>query len=262
MQLSILLYLLLTANLVFSQRSLTVSTQQTTALAFPYPIITADRGSQTILLKKAKGVEHVLLLKAAKTNFETTNVTVVTKDGSVYSFVVGYHPKPDTLFFDFRNLYSQSPHPTPPPQAIQRNLQWVSNSTEKNLRKFRSRHQMTLTLEHIYTQDAHLYFAFRLTNASALDYYCSAFNLLIKDKRQRKRTARQAIPVRIVDSYQSPDLVKGNSHTQFIVAVPLFTIPDKKKLVVQLMERNGGRHLSLPLRNTTLLRARLLSPEP
>ncbi len=262
MKFSILLYLLLAKTVVVGQRTLDVTTHQTTALVFPHPVVTADRGSHVILIQKAKGAEHVLLLKAAKTNFVNTNLTVVTKDGNVFSFVVSYHPQPDTLLFDLRAPAFKSRHPVPTPLQIQENLERIYNTTDKHLRKVTRKYELTFALEDIYTQDAYLYFAFRLKNESTLDYYCNAFTLLIKDKKQRRRTARQAIALPIIDSYDRPDMVKGKTDQRFLVAVPLFTIPDKKKLVVQLMEKNGGRHISLTLRNASLLRARLLPSTP
>jgi len=37
---------------------------------------------------------------------------------------------------------------------------------------------------------------------------------------------------------------------------PKFTIPDKKYLFIQIMEKNGGRHLQLRVHNRTIVKAR------
>jgi len=53
-------------------------------------------------------------------------------------------------------------------------------------------------------------------------------------------------------------VVKGQSEHVFVFAVPKFTIPDKKYLTIQLMEKNGGRHLELKIHDKTVVKARLI----
>jgi hypothetical protein len=43
-----------------------------------------------------------------------------------------------------------------------------------------------------------------------------------------------------------------------VYAVPKFTIPDKKYLAIELMEKNGGRHLKVKVHNKKIVRAKLL----
>ncbi|MBN8788977.1 MAG: DUF4138 domain-containing protein, partial [Terrimonas sp.] len=41
--------------------------------------------------------------------------------------------------------------------------------------------------------------------------------------------------------------------------VPKFTIPDKKKCIIQLMEKNGGRNISLKINNSRIIKAKLIA---
>ena len=66
--------------------SLTIVYSKTTNIVFPYAIKSVDRGSQDILVQKAKGLENMLMIKAAQKGFSQTNLTVVTADGKLYSF--------------------------------------------------------------------------------------------------------------------------------------------------------------------------------
>jgi hypothetical protein len=52
--------------------------------------------------------------------------------------------------------------------------------------------------------------------------------------------------------------VKANSGSVVVVALDKFTIPDAKNLVVQIMERNGGRHLQLKIKNHHILKAKMI----
>ncbi|WP_347156373.1 DUF4138 domain-containing protein, partial [Phocaeicola vulgatus] len=47
----------------------------------------------------------------------------------------------------------------------------------------------------------------------------------------------------------------------FTVALPKFTIPDKKVLIIEIQERNGGRHFYYKLKNKQLINAEILFPE-
>ena len=49
--------------------------------------------------------------------------------------------------------------------------------------------------------------------------------------------------------------VKAHSRTVAVVALQKFTIPDKKFMGIQIMEKNGGRHLSMKLGNKDILKA-------
>lgn len=73
---------------------LEVSYSKTTNIVFPHAIISVDRGSKEILAQKAKGVENILQVKAAKENFTETNMSVVTADGRLNSFLLKYANEP------------------------------------------------------------------------------------------------------------------------------------------------------------------------
>src|SRR5687768_2136525 len=70
---------------------------KTTNLIFPYAIKSVDRGSPDVLAQMAKGVDNILLVKAGSKNFPETNLTVITTDGKLYSFLVGYTSQPPFL---------------------------------------------------------------------------------------------------------------------------------------------------------------------
>lgn len=76
---------------------LTISQAKTTNIIFPQAIISVDRGSRYILAQKAKGVENILQVKAARDSFPETNLSVITADGRLNSFVVNYSSQPPAL---------------------------------------------------------------------------------------------------------------------------------------------------------------------
>src|SRR3954470_1354464 len=80
---------------------LKITLNKTTNLIFPYAIKSVDRGSADVLAQKAKGVENILLVKAARENFPETNLSVITADGKLYSFVLNYISNPPAINLSF-----------------------------------------------------------------------------------------------------------------------------------------------------------------
>ena len=89
--------------------SLSITTGKTTSLIFPYPIEHVDRGTKDVLVEQVKEADNILLVKAASTNFPGTNLSVVTSDGSVYSFPLHYGSNPLTWVYTLPSQTSVTP---------------------------------------------------------------------------------------------------------------------------------------------------------
>ena len=77
---------------------LEVSFYKTVHIVFPAAVKYVDLGSTDIIAGKADGVENVIRVKAAIERFVTeTNFSVITSDGSFYSFNVVYSDEPSVL---------------------------------------------------------------------------------------------------------------------------------------------------------------------
>ena len=64
-----------------------ISDQKTTHLVFPFPVTYVDLGSSGLIAAKATGAENIVRVKAASAGFPESNMTVLTSDGKLYSFV-------------------------------------------------------------------------------------------------------------------------------------------------------------------------------
>jgi hypothetical protein len=53
-------------------------------------------------------------------------------------------------------------------------------------------------------------------------------------------------------------VVRGDGKNCIVVALEKFTIPDAKYLAIQVMEKNGGRHLLMKINNNKIVQAILL----
>lgn len=77
---------------------LEVTFNKTVHLIFPSAVKYVDLGSTDIIAGKSDGVENVVRVKAAVEGFsEETNFSVITSDGTFYSFVVVYADQPAML---------------------------------------------------------------------------------------------------------------------------------------------------------------------
>jgi hypothetical protein len=224
--------------------TLSVSLNKTTSLVFPQIIKSIDRGSKDLLVQKVSGVENVLQVKAAKENFNETNMTVITTDGKLYSFIVRYAAEPSYL-----NIQLDSTSSVFAKIAGQkRTMHGVRDES----------YEMILRLKGLYIEKDILYYQLELENHSAISYDIDLLRFYIKDKKQSRRTATQELDQAPLYVYGNTGAVGGQSKQIIVVALPKFTIPDKKLFYVQVLEKNGGRNLKIKISNRRIVKAKTL----
>ena len=77
----------------------------------------------------------------------------------------------------------------------------------------------------------------------------------IVDKKVAKRTAVQEQIILPLRAQNYATCVPGRKSERTVFTMAKFTIPDGKCLVVELNEKNGGRHQSFVIENEDLVRA-------
>lgn len=235
---------------------------KTTSVIFPYPVVSVDRGTQDILAQKASGVENILQLKAAITGFAETNLTVVTADGRVYPYIVRYADNPSQVIIFEKSQNAVEKLAVFTPEAtndqVHNNTRIVFSKLPyiRNQKTIKS--DIGISLTGLYCDEDVLYFQLEMSNRSRLNYQINALRFFIRDRKKSKRTASQEIditPVHVQGDIQS---INNKSIHTVVVAVPLFTIPDKKEFLIQMQEKNGGRNLLLSIQNKAITNARLI----
>ncbi|MBS1661382.1 MAG: DUF4138 domain-containing protein [Bacteroidetes bacterium] len=122
--------------------------------------------------------------------------------------------------------------------------------------------KVKLQLRGIYTQGSMLYFLLRLNNRSPLDYEIERIRFSIVDPPARG--AGRAMPLMrygelsSVYLYDSTVLVPGYSRLRNVIVLPRFTLPRGKRLLIEVLEKDGGRHLQIKTSNFLLERARII----
>ena len=245
---------------------LEITFNKTVNLVFPFAIKSVDKGSRDVLVQKVRGIENILLVKAAKKDFPQTNLTVITSDGQLFSFTVDYADEPLQL-----NLILIGEHKPAPSAIFQRVSEADIEQTalliaenqvparKTDLKITDHSGQAHLTLQGIYTDQDIIFLRFQLVNRSNLSYQIDNLRFFIRDKKQAKRTAVQEKEIIPVVRRGDITKVEGESYNIFVIALSKFTIPDRKFLAIRLTEKEGGRHLALRVKNKTIIRARPVS---
>lgn len=231
---------------VKAQTSLCISTEKTTSLVFPFSILHVDRGTQSVLAQPVKESPTILLVKAAAKGFPETNLSVVTEDGSIYSFIVCYDSNPVTWVYHL-------------PVNKVATLATYANAIIDNPKTIGGikdhKWDMQARISGIYIKGDVIYYQLNLANQSPVDYDIDLLRFYIRDKEKGKRTAVQENQLKSLYVAGNTSQVKANSNSVIVVALDKFTIPDAKYLAVQVMEKNGGRHLFMKINNKKIMQA-------
>ncbi|CDT07219.1 putative Conjugative transposon TraN protein [Sphingobacterium sp. PM2-P1-29] len=247
---------------VIEPYQLSISPDKTVNLVFPYSIIDVNRGSSEVLAQKAGNVDNILQLKCEDENFKPTNLTVVTGEGALYSFLLHFVPNPRLLNLKVADLeipiqqiaqfeagIKSQAKLKDAAQRIAAKKGIISKLSDKG-------NNMGLQVLGIYISGDVLYFQIRLENNSRINYDVEQFRSYLTDSKQAKRTAKQETPLTPLFSEGNDKRIEGNSSNTIVLAFDKFTIPNKKHMVFQVMEQNGGRHLELKIKNKDLLKTK------
>lgn len=226
--------------------SLFITTDKTTSLVFPFSILYVDRGTKDILVQQIKEADNILLVKAFTKSFSETNLSVVTDDGSVYTFVVNYEEKPSTWVYKL-------------PVNKKATITTYANGILDNPRTMKGikdkKWDMVARLIGIYVKENVIYYQVEINNESSIGYDIDLLRFYVRDKKKGKRTAVQENELKPLYVAGNASQIKGKSASVIVVALEKLTIPDAKYLAVQVMEKNGGRHLFMKVANKKIMQA-------
>jgi len=154
---------------------LTLTYSKTTNVIFPSAIKSVDRGSPDVLAQKALGVENVLLVKAGRENFKQTNLSVITADNKLYSFVVDYVGNPSSL--TILVVDKAAPKEVTSPLLSHRNeaeLQKAAGRVLKESPMFPDlkdrKFKIQIHLKGLYIKDDLMYYPLEIKNSSFINY--------------------------------------------------------------------------------------------
>lgn len=270
------LYEGLTRKIGFSRmippHGLEITYDKTVHVIFPAPVRYVDLGSPNLIAGKADGAENVIRVKATTRHFrQETNMSVITEDGNFYTFNVKYADEPLLLNVEMCDFIHDGESVNRPNNAMEIYLTELDNESPRLVRlimksvhendKRRIRHigskrfGVQFLLKGMYTHSDLLYFHTQVKNTSHVPFDVDFITFKIVDKKVVKRTAMQEQVIYPLRAYNYVTRVNGRDSECTVFALPKFTIPDDKKLVVEMLEKQGGRHQRFEVVNEDLVRA-------
>ncbi|GAE65877.1 Bacteroides conjugative transposon TraN protein [Chryseobacterium indologenes] len=249
-----------------------VTYDKTSHLIFPTAIRYVDLGSEYLIAGKAEDAENVLRVKATVRDFEPeTNFSVITNDGRFYSFNVYYSSYPEAMSYDlltmqkavdkangndvlFEELGNNSPSLA---GLLLETIYKNDNRIAKHIgaKSF----GIQFILKGIYIHNGKYYFHTELRNKTNVPFQIDFINFKVVDKKVAKRTVVQERPMIPLRTYKPLDEIGGKLTEQNVFLLDQFTIADDKVLLIEIFEKNGGRHQTLQVENSDLIKARLIN---
>lgn len=266
----------LTFNRMIPPYALEVTFSKTVHIIFPSAIRYVDLGSADLLAAKADGAENVLRVKAALRDFSReSNLAVITEDGAYYTFNVKYADEPVKLSVEMTDFIHDGEAVNRPnnameiymrelgsesPLLVKLIMKSIYKNDNREIKHIGSkRFGIQYTLKGIYTHNGLLYFHMQLKNSSNVPFDVDYITFKIVDKKVAKRTAIQEQVVVPLRAHNNLTLIGGKRTERVVFTLPKFTIPDDKHLIIELNEKEGGRHQSFVVENADLVRAKVIN---
>lgn len=249
-----------------------VTYDKTTHLIFPAAIRYVDLGSEYLIASKAADAENVLRVKASTRDFEPeTNFSVITNDGLFYSFNVAYNSCLEVSSYDLITMqktvdktYSQDVFfeelGKSSPSLVSLILETIYKKNKCLVKHIGSKNfGIQFTLKGLYIHDGKYYFHTQLENRTPIPFLIDFINFKVVDKKTTKRTVIQESPIIPLRTYKPLEAISGTTTDQNIFLLDQFTLADDKILLIEIFEKNGGRHQTLQVKNKDLIKAQLIS---
>ena len=255
---------------------LEVTFDKTVHIIFPSAIRYIDLGSTNIIAGKADGAENVIRVKAAVRNFKMeTNFSVITEEGSFYTFNVKYANEPLLMSVELKDFIHDGDTVSHPNNALEVYLKELGNESpmmvhlimksiyKNDRREINQIGSLSFGIQYllkgIYTHNGLLYFYTQINNSSNVPFDLDFITFKIIDKKVMKRTAIQETVIFPIRAFNYVTRVGGKSSERTVFVLDKFTIPDDKEFVVELNEKNGGRHQRFTVGSSDIVKAKLVN---
>lgn len=255
--------------------ALEVCYEKTTHIIFPSEIVYVDLGNENLVAGLADGAKNVLRVKSAFKSFkQETNLSVITEDGCFFTFNVKFAKEPLLRNIEMTDFIHDGEAVNRPNNAQEIYLERLGSESpmlvklimksiyKQNKREIKhigsKRFGVQFLLKSIYANNGLLYFHTEIQNSSNIPFDIDFVSFKIMDKKVIKRTAMQEQMLEPLRAQNYVVVVPGKSSERTVFALEKFTIPDDKQLVIEVAEKEGGRHQSFVVEYEDILRANVI----
>tara|TARA_R110002012_G_scaffold1719_1_gene8365 strand:- start:14927 stop:15703 length:777 start_codon:yes stop_codon:yes gene_type:complete len=232
------------------------------ALFFPEPIRQGVTGSDNFVFTYNREKEQYFGLLQAKPGKES-NLLVVNRNGSVFSYIVRYKAQLSTLnyFIPMTSSIGNEKPIVADSIQVETSEKSIDNRTyyyqkfcsyllNRNQRIGRIKNRngdIVLSVENIVFDKEELYFVIQIENNSTLDYDLNFLNLSIETRQKGKKKSAQRLFQKPLYTYNLPSKIPKNETVRFVYVLPKFSLSNDRRVVMELSEENGERSVELKI---------------
>lgn len=223
-------------------RRLEIAYHKTISLSFPYPIQSVDRGSKSVLVKKLEGADNILLLKAAERDFAPTNLTVITKGGRLFGFLLHFNPDPGAL--NLRVLAGNSGSPSAGMEVQLSSPGDRLAGLRRLAREVLERKPVTLvsgknkalsaSVSGIFVAGNHICWRLRVENLQAYPLSLDPARLYTRARHGWKRKARQQVQLTPLLIYPERQRLDPGECLELVLITEPVAMPGGRRLMISL----------------------------
>lgn len=260
-------------NKMITPYGIQVTYNKTVHIIFPSAVRYVDLGSSNLIAGKVEASENVLRIKAATENFTgETNFSVICADGSFYPFNARYAKEPEFLSIEMKDFLQKEGN-TPnkinvslpelggeSPALVDLILKSVYQTNNRNIRHLGcARFGIQSLIKGLFINDGILYMHTQIKNSSNIPFSIDFTRFKVVDKKLAKRTAMQERIITPLRSFNEEVEISGKSTVRTVFALPKFTLPPDKVLVLEIYEKDGGRHQIIRFESTDIELAKTIN---
>ncbi|MDG3582499.1 DUF4138 domain-containing protein [Galbibacter pacificus] len=232
------------------------------ALFFPAPIRQGITGSDNFVFTYNREKEQYFGLLQAKPGKES-NLLVVNRNGSVFSYIVKYKKQLDRLNYfipkaksigNEKPIVADSAKVDVSKTELRNEVYYYEKfcsyliDRKQRIGRIKKRNEgIILSVENIVFDKEELYFVIQIENRSTLDYDLNFLNLSVETRKKGKKKSLQHIYQEPIFKYNLPSKIAENETVRLVYVLPKFSISNDRRAVLELNEKNGERNLKLKI---------------
>ena len=260
--LSLLVTVIMTAQTSFHLDTIYANDQKNVALFFPEPIRQGITGSENFVFTYNREKGQFFGLLQAKPGKES-NLLVVGKNGTVFSYIVTYRKKLDQLNYFIptsQGIGNEKPTGLDSTTIVKRE-DTIDNRTyyynkfcsylidrKQHIGRIKKRNDgIIMRIENIVFDKEELYFVIQIENKSSLDYDLNFLKLSVETIKKGKKKSLQKLYQEPIFKYNLPSKIKENESVRFVYVLPKFSMSNERMAVLELNEESGERNLKLKI---------------
>lgn len=266
----LLLIFTFSVSYLSAQMRIPVSYYKNVNLIFNNNIINDDISSDKLNLAHDANILKI----GAKQPFDfETSITVLTEDNIFFTFLIVYDEKLDKLTYIIPDSVGvKIPYTKKNPKEIvetnsgELNTDYLDRICEN---VYSANHifseigytykKISVELAGIWVKDDVLFFKLLMANNSNISYDISSTNLYVKERTRVRKSTTEPIEKEPIYTYGTPVIPAKSVDNIYIMVFEKFTISHDKKLVLEVVEKNGGRKIEFEIVKDLIIRAPVIN---